>query len=359
VKTVITVTGTRPDFIRMKEVFRHLDESPKIKHILVHTGQHYDKMLSDVFFEELEIRKPDYNLGCGRPGKEHFELSGDITTAIIKLIRQENLYPDLILFLGDTNSVVCSVGLKKEGYFLGHIEAGMRSYDRRMLEEINRVVCDHCCDLHFVYHSDYAVNLLRESINPDGIHVVGNTIVEVCLPLIPKVKTVTAAHIIMDIHRPENFNNPVRLRKIVAYAQNASYQYNVPVRMVSFGRTMQKLDEFGIDLGCIQTVPLMSYKQFLEVQQNSLFVYSDSGTAQEEAALLGVPVIVPRDFTERPQSMEHDCSFLLHIEQDGAVEESFNWLDGCLHGIRMPNPVWLGFGDTASRIVKVIEETLL
>lgn len=359
-KTVMTITGIRPDFIRMRGVFRRLDESPYINHILVHSGQHYDTMLSDVFFTELEIRKPDYNLGCGAPGKEHFELSGDITKAVIQLIRSEGLNPDLILFLGDTNSVVCTVGLKKEGYFLGHIEAGMRSYDRRMLEEINRTVCDHCCDLHFVYHPDYATHLLKESICPNGIHVVGNTIVEVCRPFARDLAKLPSRkdQIIMDIHRPENFKDPVRLRKIVEYAQTASRMYNVPVHMVSFGRTMQKLDEFGIDLGSVEAVPLMSYKQFLDAQYNSLFVYSDSGTAQEEVALLGRPVVVPRDFTERPQSMEYNCSYLMHVENDASVSRSFEWLADQFLGSCVPNPVWLGSGNTAERIVKIIEGIL-
>lgn len=358
--TVMTVTGIRPDFIRMKEVFRRLDESPNINHILVHTGQHYDTMLSDVFFDELEIRKPDYNLGCGARGKEHFELSGDITKAIIYLIRGEDLKPDLILFLGDTNSVVCSVGLKNEGYRLGHIEAGMRSYDRRMLEETNRVVCDHCCDLHFVYHPDYAIQLLRESIDPLGIYVVGNTIVEVCQPFAQILSKTPSRrdHIVMDIHRPENFKDPVRLQKIISYGQNVSHRYHLPIYMVSFGRTIEALNTFGINPGCIELVPLMSYKQFLDSQYNSLFVFSDSGTAQEEAALLGTPVITPRDFTERPQSIEYNCSFLLHIEDNSSIDESMTWLEDHFAGRRTPNPVWLGSGNTAESIVKIIEEDL-
>jgi len=355
-KTVMTVTGIRPDFIRMKEVFQKLDESDSINHILVHTGQHYDKMLSGVFFDELEIRKPDYNLGCGAPGKEHFELSGDITKAVIQLIRAENLDPDLILFLGDTNSVVCTVGLKKEGYKLGHIEAGMRSYDRRMLEEINRTVCDHCCDMHFVYHEDYKKQLLAEGIDTWGIWVVGNTIVEVCEPIAEELAAQGLPRrdqIIMDIHRPENFKDKARLAQIIQYANDYCHLYNVPVRMVSFGRTMAALDRFGIQLGRVQPVPLMSYKQFLEAQYHSRFVFSDSGTAQEEAPLLGTKVIVPRDFTERPQSVDAGCSFMLGMEQ-ASFEESVKWLNqGGPMGLE-----WLGSGHTANCIVWTLEEVL-
>jgi len=353
-KTVVTVTGIRPDFIRMKEIFRKLDESDSITHILVHTGQHYDKMLSDVFFDELEIRKPDYNLGCGAPGKEHFELADDITKAVIQLIREENLDPDLILFLGDTNSVVCTVGLKKEGYKLGHIEAGMRSYDRRMLEEINRTVCDHCCDVHFVYHLDYKVQLEDENIF--GAYIVGNTIVEVCRPIVEELKAQGPSRrdqIIMDIHRPENFKDKARLAQIIQYANDYCHLYNVPVRMVSFGRTMAALHRFGIQLGRVQPVPLMSYKQFLEAQYHSRFVFSDSGTAQEEAPLLGTKVIVPRDYTERPQSVDAGCSFMLGMRQD-SFEASVRWLNqNSSMGLE-----WLGDGQTASYIVETLEEKI-
>jgi UDP-N-acetylglucosamine 2-epimerase (non-hydrolysing) len=152
-KTIITITGIRPDFIRMSEIFKKLDEN--FNHILIHSGQHYNTILSNVFFQELEIREPDYNLGIGGPNKEHFHQTAELSTKIIELIREKNLNPDLIIFLGDSNSVVSAVALKKEGYKIGHIEAGMRSGDKRMLEEINRMVCDICSDFLFVYHDNY------------------------------------------------------------------------------------------------------------------------------------------------------------------------------------------------------------
>jgi UDP-N-acetylglucosamine 2-epimerase (non-hydrolysing) len=160
--TVMTVSGIRPDFIRFSEIFRKLDAHPNMDHVLVHTGQHFDKMLSGVFFEDLNIRKPDFYLSSGGLGKSHYEIVADATKGIIEqVIRRGGVKPDIILFLGDSNSVVASVGLKKEGFKIGHIEAGMRSYDRRMLEETNRIICDHCSDLLFTYHLDYAANLRK------------------------------------------------------------------------------------------------------------------------------------------------------------------------------------------------------
>ena len=160
-KTIVTITGIRPDFIRMCNVFKELDKN--FKHILIHTGQHYDTNLSDVFFEQLQIRKPDFILNTGKESTNHFEQLSYLSREIPILFKEHNINPDLILFLGDSNSAGIAFPLKKEGYKIGHIEAGMRSYDKRMLEEINRTVCDHCSDILFVYHDDYKEQLKCEN----------------------------------------------------------------------------------------------------------------------------------------------------------------------------------------------------
>jgi len=354
---VLTVSGIRPDFVRMSSVFKKLDASEKINHILVHTGQHFNQMLSDVFFQELNIRQPDFNLGCGKKGQPAYITSSKVTIALLDLIYAQNLQPDLIVFLGDSNSVTCAVELKKAGFRIAHIEAGMRSYDRRMLEETNRIVCDHCSDLHFVYHPDYMLNLLEEAIPDKGIHIVGNTIVEVCSPLTPPIFATKKSgdFILMDIHRPENFHSRERLQKILEYANYCSFEFSVPVKFVKFGRTVQAIQDFDLSLGeRIQAVNLMSYKEFLSAQYNSLFMISDSGTAQEEPALLNTPVIVPREFTERPQSMDADCSYLLK-DLDSPWSESLSWLDDIIGGVRQIDSSWLGDGSTATKIVEIIE----
>lgn len=356
-KQVITITGIRPDFIRMSEIFKKLDDN--FDHILVHTGQHYDKMLSDVFFDELEIRKPDYNLEIGGNGKQHYHQLADISVKIIDLIKNQKLNPDIILFLGDSNSVLASVVLKKEGFRIGHIEAGMRSYDSRMFEETNRVICDHCSEFLFVYHSDYKNNCLKESITEDKIHVVGNTIVEVCnkfktgLFSKPKKKD----FILMDIHRPENFNFEDRMRSILFHANSFGSKFNIPVKMLKFSRTIKKIEEFGIKIGNnIEFVDLMSYKDFLQAQYDSLFIFSDSGTAQEEPALLDTFVVVPRDFTERPQSMDNNCSILLNLH-DTFSKNSVHFCN-YLNGNYPINNTWLGEGNTSELIVKTLKDKL-
>lgn len=357
-QTVVTITGIRPDFIRMSRVFDLLDRS-RFNHVLIHSGQHFETMLSDIFFEDLHIRQPDYNLAIGGRGKEHWQQIGEISEAVIHLFRRFEIHPDLVLFLGDSNSAAVSMVLKKEGYEISHIEAGMRSHDKRMLEEINRTVCDHCSTYHFVYHDDYASNLMCENLPSENIYNVGNTIVEVCRPLAESLfqKKKLENYILLDIHRPENFRDRNRLQKILDFAIDSKRVFGLPVYMLKFGRTLQHCENFGIDLSGFKLLDLMSYKDFLRKQYNSLFMISDSGTAQEEPALLNTPVIVPREFTERPQSMSNGCSFLLScLEQDPLV--AWDWVDDYIHYSAPHSSEWLGNGHTAEKIVETLEKVL-
>lgn len=355
-KQVMTISGIRPDFIRMSEIFSRLDR--EFEHVLVHSGQHVDSKLSDVFFKGLRIREPDFNLGIGGPGKLHYHQLAEIAVKSVELIAREKLRPDLILFLGDSNSVLASIVLKKEGYRIGHIEAGMRSYDARMLEESNRVVCDHMSDLLFVYHENYKRNLLKENIAADKIHVVGNTIVEVARRWMAEVDSRAADHILVDIHRPENFRNAERMRAIVAYLETLAERSRKPVLWLDFPRTTTFLRDFGIALPeAFRVTPLMGYLEFLSAQRRSYCMVSDSGTAQEEPAVLGVPVLVPRDFTERRESVEAGNSLMidLALERGDLVRSSIEFVDN----FREPaNIDWMGAGDTADRIVSVLKRVL-
>lgn len=354
-KTIITVTGIRPDFIRMSNIFKRLDLDRNILHILVHTGQHYSAMLSDVFFDELEIRKPNYNLGIGGPNKEHFHQTADLSIKLIELIRSKELKPDLIIFLGDSNSVVSAVALKKEGYKIAHIEAGMRSGDKRMLEEINRMVCDVCSDYHFVYHDNYKKKLAKENI-VDNVYVVGNTIVEIVKPHIP-ARSKSNDRILLDIHRPENFLYKDRLKNIIKYTNNLANLYSLPVYLIGFPRTLKAIEEFKIKLGCISVQDLMPFKYYLQCVYDSRFIISDSGTAQEEPALLGTQVIVPRDFTERPESVANNCSFMLDVNDthNKTWGGSIVWLD---REEGKQQTAWLGNGSTSEQITDILRKIL-
>ena len=353
-KNIITVSGIRPDFIRMSEVFKRLDEDDNINHTLIHSGQHYDDLLSGIFFEDLNIRQPDYNLNTGKEAVNHYEQQSILSTKLITLIQNKKLSPDLILFLGDSNSVLASIPLKKEGYVIGHIEAGMRSYDERMLEEINRKACDHVSNLLFVYHNDYKNNLLKENISEDRIHVVGNTIIEPLRGIADASYKGNKKHILLDIHRPENFKYEDRLRSIINYGNYCYNNTNTPVKLLQFNRTLSYIKKFNIDLGNIELIPLMGYKNFINFMQDSLFIISDSGTAQEEPGLLGVPVVVPRDFTERPQSVDSNCSIMLSVEDKNQWNNSINWTT--------TNPIlntnWLGNGTASYKIIDIIKQKI-
>ena len=353
-KTVMTVSGIRPDFIRMSEIFKRLDKDDSINHILVHTGQHYDNLLSGVFFKELNIRKPDFTLNTGISGKGgHQYQLGYLSVAIIELIENENLKPDIILFLGDANTVCAALPLRKQGYIIGHIEAGMRSFDKRMLEEINRTVCDHCSHIHFVYHDDYKQFLENENIK-DNVHVVGNTILEVCQPFVPNEEKRNDM-ILLDIHRPGNFKYKERMVNIFQYANLCIEKYGIPVKMLNFGRTTNYIKENNIEMGKVELIDLMAYKEYLNTIYHCRFIISDSGTAQEEPAILDTPVIVPRDFTERTQSIDSNCSYMLNVNNTDHFEESFKWLSKIKNKELIMDLKWLGEGNTSELIVNKLK----
>lgn len=358
-KTIVTVTGIRPDFIRMSEIFKKLDKN--FNHILIHTGQHYDELLSDAFFNDLEIRPPDYNLSIGSESGEHFHQTGRLSVRLIELLREKEIKPDIILFLGDSNSVLSAAPLRKEGYVIGHVEAGMRSGDKRMLEEINRIVCDHCSNYHFVYHKSYGENLVKENLPAENIFVIGNTITEPAKKILEEVTANRLPpwyekHIILDIHRPENFKDKGRLNNILLYAQDCKLKFEVPVYMLGFKRTLDKINEFNLGTGALEVIDLLPYKQYISYLAQSVFIISDSGTAQEEPALCGVPVIVPRDYTERPISMQSDCSFMLNVNSifNETWQGSLNWVASA-----KPDPDWLGEGETSDNMMEALKQIFL
>lgn len=346
-KTILTITGIRPEFIRMSEIFKKLDK--EFNHIIIHTGQHYDHMLSGAFFNQG--REPDFILESGKKSTNHYEQLSYLSLEIPKLLKNNSINPDLIVFLGDANTVAVSFPLKKEGYRICHIEAGMRSGDMRMLEEINRTVCDHCSDLFFVYHEDYKQNLVRENIDPSKIYVVGNTIVEPARKFKftePKRNNM----ILMDIHRPENFNDKERLEKIIKFGNDCYDKYNLPVKLLYFKRLVDSLKNFDLKLGNIEMIDLMPYEEYIEKVYHSKFLISDSGTGQEEPAMFGTRVIVPRDFTERPQSYNANCSVQLKMGENETYVH--DWLKK-----ELPMDVsWLGEGNTSELIKDIIKNNI-
>lgn len=355
---VLTVINIRPDILRLAFTIKRLDAEPNIQHILVHTGQHYDANLSEVFFQEMGVRQPDYNLGVGAPGKEHYQQHADLIPKLVELCRE--VKPDLICFLGDANGVLAAVDLKKDGFKICHIEAGMRSFDESMPEEINRIAIDHVSDLLLVYHKNYAMKAMLENIDRKKIKVVGNTIVEPAFEMKKQLRFPSKkSHILVDIHRQENHSSKDRLEKILDFVDHLGVVYEKPVKMLAFGRTKAAVDGWGLKVpeGCEWT-PLMGYKDFCQAQVDSWCVVSDSGTQIEEGPIFEVPVLVPRSHSERPEGYDFRCGAQVDLRNltglsiDHAIDFIASYKEeGC-------ETDWLGDGKTSEHIVEEIKKFL-
>ena len=343
----------------MSEIFKNFDKN--FNHTLVHTGQHFDKLLSGVFFKDLKIRNPDYNLKISSKQSLHYHQLSKLNIKFLKLLKQKKLKPDLIVFLGDSNSVGLSFVLKKEGFKIAHIEAGMRSFDKRMLEEINRVVCDNCSDYLFVYHKDYKKNLSKENIKKN-VFIVGNTIIEPCkkiLSEISKERIIKEDYILVDIHRPENFLYKNRLKEIINYCIFIKKNFKCKIIFLNFKRTKLQIKKFKLNTKELIFIPLQSYKKYLSLQRDAVFIVSDSGTAQEEPALFNKPVIVPRDYSERPQSYRFNCSFKIDVNNKNiSWKKSVIWVKARLTKKIISSNKWIGDGRTSIKIVKILQKIL-
>ena len=355
--SIVTITGIRPDFIRMSAVFEQLDA--EFEHVMIHTGQHYDDELSKIFFNELDIRRPDYTLETGTRSRTPYEQLSYLSTAVIELLRTEKIDPELILFLGDSHSALVSVPLFKEGYRIGHIEGGMRSYDRRMPEETNRVCCDYCSDLVFVYTPLYRERLLAENKSSDSIFVVGNTIVEVVakyMPTGPRARD----YIVADIHRNENLRDAGQYGHMLDYLEGLGRALGMEVRLVRFNRAINLIEENDLMAGRdhVRLVGPYGFLDYLEFQYQARAIVSDSGTSQEECPLLGVPVAVPRDYTERPESVEFGNSILVGETRpvNQMIDASIRFFDD--YTISDERIAWLGNGNTSRAIVDVLKKEL-
>lgn len=354
---IVTITGIRPDFIRMSKVFEKLDQN--FEHIMIHTGQHYDDELSKIFFNQLKIRKPDFTLATGKNSSNHYEQLSYLSKEVIYLLKQKKIEPSIILFLGDSNSALVSAPLFKEGYKIGHIEGGMRSYDRRMPEEVNRVICDYVSDLVFVYTPLYKERLVKENKNPDQIFVVGNTIVEIVKQYMP-TGTRSKDFILADIHRSENLKCVGQLNHILTYLNELSKKTGLEVRLVKFNRSVKMIEQNNLLAGKknIKLIGPYGFLDYLNLQYNAYGIVSDSGTSQEECPLLGVPVAVPRLKTERPESLENGNSILVGETRpiNKMVKETISFFEN--YSVSKKQLKWLGDGKTSEKIINILKRKL-
>jgi UDP-N-acetylglucosamine 2-epimerase (non-hydrolysing) len=354
---VVTITGIRPDFIRMSKVFEQLDEN--FEHIMIHTGQHYDDELSKVFFNELKIRKPDFTLSAGQNSNNHYEQLSYLSKEVIYLLKRKKIDPGIILFLGDSNSALVSVPLFKEGYKIGHIEGGMRSYDRRMPEEVNRVICDYVSDIVFVYTQRYKERLIAENKEANKIFVVGNTIVEVVKEYMPAGRR-SKDYIVADIHRNENLKDAKQYNHILAYLNQLGEKLGLEVRLVKFNRGVKLINQYNL-LGDKKNITLVGpygFLKYLQLQYSAFGIVSDSGTSQEECPLLGVPVVIPRKFTERPESIEFGNSIMIGEDRSikKMISETVSFFNS--YSVSKKQLKWLGNGKTSEKIINILKRKL-
>lgn len=318
---IVTVLGTRPEIIRLSRIIEKLDRA--VEHVLVHTGQNFDPTLSDVFFEQLRIRKPDDYLGVSADTPAG-QISQILTGCEAVFSR---VAPDRILILGDTNSALCSIIAKRMAIPVFHMEAGNRCYDDRVPEEVNRRLIDHSSDILMPYTERSRANLLREGIPGERIFVTGNPILEVIehyrtdidgSAVHASLQVEPGRYFLVTLHRAENVDVEQRLVNFTEALQRLSEQYQVPVIVSTHPRTAARMAEFGIgaERGDVRFPEPFGFFDFITLETKALCVLSDSGTVQEECAIFNVPNVTLRDVTERPETVECGSNILAGADPD-------------------------------------------
>jgi UDP-N-acetylglucosamine 2-epimerase len=323
---VMTVVGTRPELIRLSRVIAKLDESPSIEHILVHTGQNYDYELNQIFFEDLEIRKPDHFLESA--GKNSSETIGQIIIAVDKVL--ENIKPDAFLVLGDTNSCLCAIPAKKKRIPIFHMEAGNRCFDQRVPEETNRRIVDHISDINLTYSDIAREYLLREGLSADRIIKTGSPMFEVLHHYEEKIRRSDAlqklglkpgGYFLLSSHREENVNDERNFKKLVSVIQTLCEIYNLPVIVSTHPRTRKVIEEGNIVLHpLVQLAKPFGFCDYNSLQLHAKCVLSDSGTISEESSILNFPALNLREAHERPEAMEEAAVMMVGMNAERVIQ---------------------------------------
>jgi UDP-N-acetylglucosamine 2-epimerase (non-hydrolysing) len=355
------VAGARPNFMKLAPLVRALDKRRNvIDYRIVHTGQHYDREMSDVFFEELNIPHPHHHLGAG--GGTHAEQTARVMLAFEQLCLQAP--PSAVVVVGDVNSTLaCSIVAKKLCLPVAHVEAGLRSGDERMPEEINRLVTDAISDWFFVTEPSGEENLLREGKAAERVHHVGHVMADNVLyqramldrhpsgdPTLAEYKATHARFGVVTLHRPSNVDDASTFARIAQALSEVSR--SLPLVFPVHPRTRANLDKFGIDLGeRITLLPPLAYMPFLDLWKDATVVLTDSGGLQEETTSLGVPCITLRENTERPITISEGTNVLVGSDPQRIVEEVAAVLAGRGKQGRRP-ALW--DGHAAERIADVL-----
>lgn len=354
---VITLAlGTRPEIIKLSPVIRECERTG-IPYSILHTGQHYSEELDTVFFEQLELPPPDYNLDVG--SQSHGQQTAAMIAGIEDIVLTDQ--PDVVLVQGDTNSVLAgAIATSKLDIELGHVEAGLRSFDRGMPEETNRVLTDHVADYLFAPTEESAQLLEQESID-EGVTVTGNTIVDAVnrnrtlanekSRILTERGLADSEYGLLTAHRAENVDDEERFAGLLTGVDKVARALDIEIIYPIHPRAENRLDEFGLDVSeRIRLVEPLDYLDFLKLQSNAEIVLTDSGGIQEEACILGVPCVTLRDTTERPETLAVGANLLVGTDPTEI-------LTGTLEMIESSSGDWenpFGDGHAAERILETI-----
>ncbi len=338
---VFHIVGARPNFMKVAPVMSALQTRKHVVQTLVHTGQHYDANMSDVFFEQLGIPAPDVNLAVG--SGTHARQTAEIMTRFEPVLLERQ--PDIVLVYGDVNSTVATALVcAKLGVRVGHVEAGLRSFDRTMPEEINRLVTDQLADLLFTPSEDGDVNLQKEGIPAEKIFRVGNVMIDSLVKLLPIAQRqskngLPERYALVTLHRPANVDHSTTLKRLLQSLLEVNR--DLAVIFPAHPRTRQRISDLGLNAEQLRVLDPLSYVDFLGLQSRATVVITDSGGIQEETTYLGVPCLTLRENTERPVTVTFGTNVLVGRDPDKLRSELARVLAGQAKKGTIP-PLWDG-----------------
>jgi len=357
---ICIIIGTRPEIIKMSPVVRACERQEGSEWFVVHTGQHYSYGMDRVFFEQLGLPDARYNLDCGSGSGRHGEQTGRMLAVIEEILIAEK--PDVVLVEGDTNTVLAgALAASKLGIRVGHVEAGLRSYDRRMPEEINRVVADHISDYLFAPTVQARDILLGEGISDEKIFVTGNTIVDAVYQNIeiangrdgggagPNLEP--GGYLLATAHRQENVDDATRFAGILKGLELVSREFSLPVIYPIHPRSRKMMEEFSLDAPGVTLTQPLDYLSFLKLEADARLVLTDSGGVQEESCILKVPCVTLRDNTERPETAMVGANVLVGVDPEKILEGARTMLGRTRD---WENP--FGDGRAGERVVEILSD---